>query len=160
MNRRDAEEPRKAKSAFKFRLSGPRRLDSLAARDGRIARYAWGDDYHDLIEKKLRVLDDWLAARGRTAAALRRYRAGAGARLCRARRRGLARQKHDAHSPEARHLVLPRGNPDDARSRARRADCRIAAGAARAASTPARPARSPRRTSSMRGAAFPISRSS
>ncbi len=31
---------------------------------GRIARYAWGDDYHDVIEKKLHVLDDWLTARG------------------------------------------------------------------------------------------------
>ena len=31
---------------------------------GRIARYAWGDDYHGLIEKKLRALDEWLAARG------------------------------------------------------------------------------------------------
>src|SRR5688572_30255775 len=31
---------------------------------GQIARYAWGDDYHDLIEKKLRTLDDWLRARG------------------------------------------------------------------------------------------------
>jgi epoxyqueuosine reductase len=31
---------------------------------GRIARYAWGDDYHDVIEKKLRVLDAWLAERG------------------------------------------------------------------------------------------------
>ncbi len=31
---------------------------------GRIARYAWGDDYHELIEKKLRTLDEWLAARG------------------------------------------------------------------------------------------------
>ena len=29
-----------------------------------VARYAWGDDYHDLIEKKLRTIDDWLAARG------------------------------------------------------------------------------------------------
>jgi epoxyqueuosine reductase len=29
-----------------------------------IARYAWGDDYHDVIEKKLRVLDDWLASQG------------------------------------------------------------------------------------------------
>jgi epoxyqueuosine reductase len=31
---------------------------------GKIARYAWGDDYHDLIEKKLRVMDEWLADRG------------------------------------------------------------------------------------------------
>ena len=29
-----------------------------------IARYAWGDDYHDLIEAKLRALDEWLIARG------------------------------------------------------------------------------------------------
>ena len=25
-----------------------------------IARYAWGDDYHDIIEAKLRTLDAWL----------------------------------------------------------------------------------------------------
>jgi epoxyqueuosine reductase len=31
---------------------------------GRIARYAWGDDYHEVIEKKLRVLDQWMSARG------------------------------------------------------------------------------------------------
>lgn len=31
---------------------------------GRIARYAWGDDYHDVIEKKLATLDEWLRARG------------------------------------------------------------------------------------------------
>lgn len=31
---------------------------------GRIARYAWGDDYHDVIETKLRALDEWLAAKG------------------------------------------------------------------------------------------------
>jgi epoxyqueuosine reductase len=31
---------------------------------GRIARYAWGDDYHDVIEKKLRTLDEWLTAHG------------------------------------------------------------------------------------------------
>ena len=29
-----------------------------------IARYAWGDDYPDLIEAKLRALDEWLIARG------------------------------------------------------------------------------------------------
>ena len=31
---------------------------------GKIARYAWGEDYHDLIEKKLRVMDEWLTTRG------------------------------------------------------------------------------------------------
>jgi epoxyqueuosine reductase len=31
---------------------------------GRIARYAWGDDYHDVVEKKLRVLDEFLSSRG------------------------------------------------------------------------------------------------
>ncbi len=30
----------------------------------RIARYAWGDDYHKVIEKKLRSIDAWLVARG------------------------------------------------------------------------------------------------
>lgn len=32
----------------------------------RIARYAWNDDYHDLIEKKLRELDAFLATHGGT----------------------------------------------------------------------------------------------
>jgi epoxyqueuosine reductase len=31
---------------------------------GRIARYAWGDDYHDVIERKLREIDRWLTERG------------------------------------------------------------------------------------------------
>lgn len=31
---------------------------------GRIARYAWGDDYHDVIERKLEALDHWLAEQG------------------------------------------------------------------------------------------------
>jgi epoxyqueuosine reductase len=35
-----------------------------AGAHGRIARYAWGDDYHDVIEKKLRAFDEWLIAHG------------------------------------------------------------------------------------------------
>jgi epoxyqueuosine reductase len=31
---------------------------------GRIARYAWGDDYHDIIEPRLWQLDSWLQAHG------------------------------------------------------------------------------------------------
>lgn len=31
---------------------------------GRIAKYAWGDDYHDVIERKLKALDEWLIGQG------------------------------------------------------------------------------------------------
>src|SRR3954465_1369889 len=34
--------------------------------EGRIARYAWGRDYHDLMSEKLGRLSDFLAARGGT----------------------------------------------------------------------------------------------
>ncbi len=35
-----------------------------APAEGRVARYAWGDDYHDLIENKLSALDAFLAVHG------------------------------------------------------------------------------------------------
>jgi epoxyqueuosine reductase len=33
---------------------------------GKFARYAWGDDYHELIERRLKELDGWLAEHGGT----------------------------------------------------------------------------------------------
>jgi epoxyqueuosine reductase len=41
-----------------------RRTDSAPA--GRIARYAWGDDYHDVVSAKLQQLDIFLQAHGGT----------------------------------------------------------------------------------------------
>jgi epoxyqueuosine reductase len=38
--------------------------DHPGERSGKIARYAWGEDYHDLIEGRLRELDGWLAGHG------------------------------------------------------------------------------------------------
>ncbi len=34
--------------------------------EGRIARYAWNEDYHDLVQKKLAEVDTWLKQRGGT----------------------------------------------------------------------------------------------
>ena len=46
---------------------GPRPTPpSTAPATGRVARYAWGDDYHDLIDGKLRALDEFLQAAGGT----------------------------------------------------------------------------------------------
>ncbi len=39
-------------------------LSTDSSPPGRIARYAWGDDYHEVIEKKLAAIDAWLRARG------------------------------------------------------------------------------------------------
>lgn len=38
--------------------------ENVSARPGRVARYAWGDDYHDVMLTKLRELDVFLQARG------------------------------------------------------------------------------------------------
>ncbi len=44
---------------------GPRSPASAqATTGGRFARYAWGDDYHDLIDRKLRALDAFLQTHG------------------------------------------------------------------------------------------------
>ena len=40
------------------------RRSPTAATTGRIARYAWGDDYHDVMEKKLRTLEVFLVSLG------------------------------------------------------------------------------------------------
>jgi len=37
---------------------------AATGRTGRIARYAWGDDYHDVIEAKLKRIDEFLRSFG------------------------------------------------------------------------------------------------
>jgi epoxyqueuosine reductase len=51
--------------AMNYWRPDPAPVEGAAAR-GRIARYAWGSDYHDIIGEKLGQLDGWLAARGGT----------------------------------------------------------------------------------------------
>jgi epoxyqueuosine reductase len=41
-----------------------RKAEGGSRESGRIARYAWGDDYHEVMEKKLRELDTYLIAAG------------------------------------------------------------------------------------------------
>lgn len=52
--------------AMDYRTSDPA---PAAAGEGRISRYAWGADYHDLIRERLNQLGVWLAARSPGAAA-------------------------------------------------------------------------------------------
>jgi epoxyqueuosine reductase len=49
-----------------FQGEDVRRSESAATGYGRIARYAWGDDYHGIIEKKLKVIDEMLRQHGGT----------------------------------------------------------------------------------------------
>ena len=41
-------------------FQGARQADDTPATTGRIARYAWGDDYHNLIESRLDKIDEFL----------------------------------------------------------------------------------------------------
>lgn len=45
-------------------FQGENKGGGTSAATGRIARYAWGDDYHDLIESKLDKIDKFLRAFG------------------------------------------------------------------------------------------------
>lgn len=53
-----------AKSVVVFALNYYQGKAPPQALEGRIARYAWNNDYHDLIEKKLQAMDQFLLKQG------------------------------------------------------------------------------------------------
>jgi epoxyqueuosine reductase len=85
-----------------------------------IARYAWGDDYHDVIGARLDALLAWMRASSPEPFEARAY-VDAGPRLRAARRRGVDRQEHLRHQPGARIVDLPRRNHLQPAARCRRA---------------------------------------
>ena len=90
-----------------------------AEKRGKIARYAWGDDYHDVMAAKLDRIDNFLREFGGDAKMLCRYRPGFGTRSCGAGGDWLAWQEHDADRSAPGHLVFSGRNPDHARIAAR-----------------------------------------
>ena len=133
------------------------------ATQGKVARYARGADYHELLWRRLEALLDWL--RGRVPRAPRpgrgRHRPAARTRLRPAGRARLDRQEHDADRPPPGQLHRPGRAARRPRAGARRAAPTPATAApAPAASTPARPTPSPAPTSSTPAAASATGRSS
>ena len=128
---------------------------------GAISVYAQGDDYHDLIKTATQGLARWLVAKAGgdvkvfvdTAPVMEKPLAQAA---------GLGWQgKHTNLVSRAHRLVaVSRRDLHHARAAARCARSAIIAARAALASTSARPRPFPRPIGSMRGAAFPISRSS
>ena len=133
-------------------------LAILAQRDrGAISVYAQGDDYHDLIKRRLKALARWLIAqRRRRGEGVRRHRAGDGE---------AAGASAPASAGRASTPIWCRANSAPGCFSARsspRWNCRptqprpIIAARAAPASTSARPRPFRRPTGSMRGAASPI----
>ena len=73
-------------------------LEILKQRDrGAISAYAQGDDYHDLIKKRLKALARWLVASNRRRGqGIRRHRRGDGKAAGAGRGTGLAGQAHQS----------------------------------------------------------------
>ena len=136
--------------------TGRTRSSAPIRRARTIARYAWGDDYHDVIGAaagRAARVDARAHPRAVRGARLRRHRPGAGARLRAARRHRLDRQEHAASSTRssARGSSSPRSSAACRSSPMRRRS--ISAAPARCASRRARRRRWSRRRARLRRAA-------
>ena len=90
---------------------------------GAISVYAQGDDYHDVIKKRLKALARWLvAASGERSESVRRYRGRDGKAFGAGGRAGLAGQAHQSRLARIRLLAVSRRDLHRARTAARRAD--------------------------------------
>ena len=124
---------------------------------GAISVYAQGDDYHDVIKKRLKTLARWLVGDvRRRRESVRRYRGGDGKAAGAGGGARLAGQAHQPGLARIRLLAVSRRDLHHARAAARRRRRRSLRLLPRLPGRSARPRHFPRPTSSMRGAAFRI----
>ena len=84
-----------------------------------ISRYAWGKDYHETLQEKLRELARWIESQcAGSHAHLRGYRTADGARLREVRRYRLVRQEHLHHQPASRVVAVSGMHPHRSRTSA------------------------------------------
>ena len=122
---------------------------------GRISVYAQGADYHKVVKKALKAMGRWLADEAGcqlkvfvdTAPVMEKPLSAAAGIGWQGKHTNLLSREHGSWLFLGVIYTTLDLEPD--------APAATIAEAARAASTPARPARSPPRTGSMRGAAFP-----
>ena len=158
---------RRAKSIVMLGLNYGPDSDPLAALKrpdaGAISVYARHRDYHDVLKGKLKQLAAFLAVAARPEQADAKVFVDTAPLMEKplaARRARLAGQAHQSRVARFRLVAVPRRDPHRPRTAARPAGERTIAANAAPASTPVRRRRFPRPTSSTRGAASPISRSS
>ncbi len=93
---------------------------------GAISVYAQGDDYHDVVKKKLKAVAGFIFENPwRRGESLRRYRAGDGKAAGAESRAGLAGQAHQSGEPRVRLLAVPGfdlHHPGIAAGRSRKSD--------------------------------------
>ena len=96
--------------AMSYMAEAPPQIGESTPLQGKVARYAWGQDYHKVMERRLKLFVQRLSERLETAIAgqgVRGHRPHAGQGCSGAGRRRLVWEEHQHPHPQSRLLGIP-----------------------------------------------------